>query len=95
MIEKTLMLFQSIWKMVVEQSKAKQLHGQMELNNPMPGRGPFPLWRQGPTDGMNEQMETDRFLKKTIKTQTLALFWLWNLVCFHLFLVFDSCTNIM
>jgi hypothetical protein len=23
--------------MVIKQSKAKQLHGQMELNNPMPG----------------------------------------------------------
>jgi len=35
-IGKTLIEFKSISKMVIKQSKAKQLHGQMELNNPMP-----------------------------------------------------------
>jgi hypothetical protein len=37
MIGKTLIQFKSISKMVIKQSKAKQLHGQMEFNNPMPG----------------------------------------------------------
>jgi len=37
MIGKTLIQFKSIGKMVTKQSEAKQLHGQMELNNPMPG----------------------------------------------------------
>jgi hypothetical protein len=29
-------VIESISKMVIKQSKAKQFHGQMELNNPMP-----------------------------------------------------------
>jgi hypothetical protein len=39
MIGKTSIQFKSIWKIVIKQSKAKakQLHGQMEVNNPMPG----------------------------------------------------------
>jgi hypothetical protein len=35
-IGKTIIQFKSIRKMVIKQTKGKQLHGQMELNNPVP-----------------------------------------------------------
>jgi hypothetical protein len=51
-------------------------------------QGSCPLRRQGPTNGMNEQMESDRFF---LINHYVALFWLWNRVWFHLSWVFASC----
>ncbi len=51
-------------------------------------QGSCSLWRQGPRNGINEQMESDRFF---LKNHYVALFWLQNREWFHLSCVFACC----